>query len=179
MEDLVVDPKMEARFWAKVSKGAEDECWEWQAYRNMQRGGYGVLMDSRTRKPVLAHRVSYAIEHGATPSDLMVLHSCDNPPCVNPKHLSLGTNQDNMQDAWVKGRLPLPKNAPKGETHHSAVLTEELALRIKIGDLKGFSLGVLAKQFGLSKSAISRLRRGKSWKNLSLEPPEKSVIHGE
>lgn len=137
-------------------------------------------MDSRTRRPVWAHRVSFVLANpGVSVEGFLVMHSCDNPPCVNPGHLSKGTTLLNTQDAWSKGRLPLPKNSPKGETHHSAVLTEVLAWRVKFGDLKEQSLGVLSKQLGLTKSALSRLRLGRSWKSLSLVPPAKFVIPGE
>lgn len=90
---------IEDRFWPYVEK--TDGCWLWTGRKN--RDGYGyVSIDS---KPVGAHRIAYSLNVGAIPDGLFVLHRCDTPPCVNPSHLFLGTNTDNMRDASGKGRL--------------------------------------------------------------------------
>lgn len=91
-----------ASFWQKVDKGTEDGCWIWTGARH--RKGYGRFAVANRRK-VYAHRYSWELAHGPIPDGLFVLHRCDNPPCVNPGHLFLGTNQDNMRDAAAKGRL--------------------------------------------------------------------------
>lgn len=92
------------RFWAKVQIAGEDDCWLWTAGRN--GAGYGSLgKDSRS---IMAHRASWLIHFGEIPNvepRLVVMHKCDNPPCVNPNHLELGTHSDNMQDALRKGRF--------------------------------------------------------------------------
>ena len=75
-------------------------CWLWTGYRN--RGGYGEL--KHRGKRVLAHRLSWRLAHGNLPASLHVLHRCDNPACVRPEHLFLGTNQDNVADRIAKGR---------------------------------------------------------------------------
>lgn len=79
----------------------ETGCWEWQ--RAKDKHGYGRMDDGGSTK--LAHRIFWERAHGPTPDGLNVLHHCDNPPCVNPAHLFLGTQEDNMQDAAAKGRI--------------------------------------------------------------------------
>jgi hypothetical protein len=89
------------RFWAKVDKSAGDaECWPWTAGRN--RHGYGLY--AFEGKTILANRGLWILLHGAVPEGRFVLHHCDNPPCVNPEHLYLGTQAENMRDLVVRGR---------------------------------------------------------------------------
>lgn len=91
------------RFWAKVDKRAPDECWEWTGARF--QSGYGsILRGGRGSGCARAHRVSYEMNVGPVPSGMHVLHRCDNPRCVNPGHLWLGTHADNMADRRAKGR---------------------------------------------------------------------------
>jgi hypothetical protein len=101
IEELVshFDPVIHRAFWSKVALGDDRECWEWT--RKKARG-YGRF-DVRGW-PVYAHRIAWVIAFGVIPDGLYVCHSCDNPPCVNPAHLFLGTAKDNMQDKVRKGR---------------------------------------------------------------------------
>jgi len=87
-------------FWDKVDIRGPDDCWEWTAFRNPK--GYGMFK-VRPGDGYLAHRISYFLEHGHNPG-AYCLHSCDNPPCCNPKHTFSGTQQDNMDDMRSKGR---------------------------------------------------------------------------
>jgi hypothetical protein len=91
------------RFWPKVDKRGEDECWEWQGSRSR---GYGrILIGGAKGRPYQAHRIAWELTVGhRLPDSIMVLHRCDNPPCVNPAHLFLGTQLDNMRDCAAKGR---------------------------------------------------------------------------
>ncbi len=98
------------RFWLKVVRLGLDECWVWQGSRipgskRAGRQGYGVLAAGSPRRASLyAHRVSWEMHHGSIPQGLLVLHRCDNPPCVNPAHLYLGTHAENMADMVARGR---------------------------------------------------------------------------
>jgi hypothetical protein len=109
----------EERFWMKVRK--TEGCWTWTAKtmrsRPTRNGGYGIFRvygvgrarkGSGSRTEVFAHRVSWELAYGPVPAGLMVCHHCDNPPCVRPDHLFLGTAFDNMADAATKGRLSVP-----------------------------------------------------------------------
>lgn len=97
---------LEKRFWSKVNK--TDYCWEWTASLLLNTCGYGQFkvgsMLDNSRKTVSAHRTSYELCYGAIPRGMLVCHKCDNPKCVRPDHLFLGTHQDNSTDMCLKGR---------------------------------------------------------------------------
>ncbi len=104
-------------FWPNVRRGSG--CWGWTALRH--RDGYGIT--SRTLGRIRAHRLSWQIHNGPIPRGMHVLHRCDNPPCVRPDHLFLGTHADNMADKIRKGRA----NAATGERHGSKTHPERVA----------------------------------------------------
>jgi hypothetical protein len=83
------------RFWAKVNKKADDECWEWTAAKSSK--GYGQFALNKIAKST--HRISYIIHKGEIPDGLMICHTCNNPPCINPNHLYAGTSSDNMEQS--------------------------------------------------------------------------------
>lgn len=92
------------RFWAKVDRRGPDECWPWLG--GTAGKGYGQFYRAK-RQPVGAHRFSWEIANARpVPPRMMVMHACDNPPCVNPAHLSVGSASDNTKDATAKGRNP-------------------------------------------------------------------------
>ena len=94
------------RFLAKV-RVSQGGCWEWLACKD--KDGYGIFMWSFKQK-VPAHRASFQLHKGPIPNGMLVMHSCDNPPCVNPDHLVLGSTQDNVDDKMAKGRYRLKEN---------------------------------------------------------------------
>src|SRR4029077_19707477 len=102
---------LDDRFWTKVRRGNDGECWEWTAYKSPK--GYGRFQVGGIVGPRFAHRLSYEAHIGRIPEGLFVLHRCDNPACVNPDHLWLGSKADNNRDMTDKGRRR--SNPPKGE----------------------------------------------------------------
>ncbi len=141
-------------FWEKVDKEEGMGCWTWTAYRNKK--GYGRF--ALGRKSRGAHRVSWLLSFGPVPYGLCVLHSCDNTSCVNPAHLFLGTNADNVADMVSKGR-----NA-RGESHASSKLTEDDVRNILLSDTHAVEL---AAKYGVKKSCIYLVRRRINWRHLS------------
>ena len=112
------------RFWSKVNKKGINDCWEWIA---SYRGKYGQITVKKEK--YLAHRFSWILHYG-NPGTQWVLHKCDNPKCINPKHLFLGTPKDNTQDMISKKRKPL------GEKHLSSKLTNQQIYSIRNSQLK-------------------------------------------
>jgi hypothetical protein len=154
------------RFWSKVNKKEEDECWEWQAGRDNH--GYGQVVksysiDRRTRK---AHRVSWELTSGKIPDGMCVLHTCDNPPCVNPSHLFLGTQRDNVRDCEIKGRKTNPPIRNGEDNNHSRFTVEqvrEIRERYSKGDVSQASL---AREYGTSYNAIWCIVNRKTWRHI-------------
>ena len=159
---------LEERFWAKVDRHQEGECWLWTAYRAPL--GYGEIGVSGHRT-ARAHRVSWEIHNGPIPDGLFVLHRCDNPPCVNPAHLFLGTIADNSRDMVAKGRHAFavhPETQARGERINTALLTAEQVVAIRarheFGARKGDrTTAALAREYGVNRETISKIVRRKSW----------------
>lgn len=148
---------IEDRFWPKVAMSMT--CWLWTGSK-MPRG-YGRIGGGGKRgNPLLAHRVSWEIHFGKIPARLIVCHRCDNPSCVNPTHLFVGTHEDNTQDAVRKGRIS------RGSSRHNARLSEkdipEVRRRLAIGE----SYSSVAALFGVSAALIGDVARGVTWKHV-------------
>lgn len=143
------------RFWEKVQKS--DACWEWTAAL-MGSIGYGNFwLEGR---PVLAHRFSYELAYGRIPDGMQVLHKCDNPKCVRPEHLFLGTQADNMRDKVKKSR----QWRPRGEQANGSKLTWKDAAEIRARYAAGgISQTKLAEEYGTHQTNISKIILGKSW----------------
>jgi len=144
---------LEERFLAKVQK--TDSCWLWTA--SIRNYGYGQI-GNRPGPPIPAHRVSYELYKGPIPAGIFVLHCCDNPPCVNPDHLFLGTQKDNIRDAAEKGRTA------RGERKKNAKLTRQGVSEMRAARLNGASLKSLAIRYGVCFQTCSDVCRGKTWK---------------
>lgn len=127
-------------------------CWEWTAYRKPD--GYGRF--NFNGRMCLAHRAAWLLLKGPIPDKLLVLHSCDNRRCVNPDHLFLGTQKDNMDDMLRKDRGVFVR----GERIGTAKLTAEAVREIRTSPKTG---GQLAREYGLSKTAVNNVRAGKTW----------------
>jgi hypothetical protein len=140
---------IEERFWAMVVKSPlPDGCWEFQGMPNDK--GYGQISTTRKEGPVLAHRFSYKLHFGDLPDDRCVCHQCDNPPCVRPDHLFLGSRDDNMDDMQSKGRGWWQDGRPR--TQHKTV---SLGGRL-------VTLRQAAAQVGIPAEVI-RQRLGDGW----------------
>jgi hypothetical protein len=138
-------------FWEKVVIGPE--CWGWKA---------AIASNGRAMyQGVGASRVSWEIHNGEIPIGMFVLHTCDNPVCVNPKHLFLGTQKDNMQDKYKKGR----ENLPFGIRNSSAKVSERDAIAIRIL-YPALSQRKISNMYGINQSQVSRIVSGFSWRHL-------------
>lgn len=149
-------------FWARVNKLGPDKCWEWTGVRNHR--GYGKIHFGRQN--TYAHRASYVVHKGRIPDGLCVLHSCDNPPCVNPNHLIAGTQLENIRDCIIKKR----KNPPRGESHAHRKVTEEIVKQMRSryqphDPVNGAC--ALAREFGLSNSATNQIVNRVTWKHVA------------
>lgn len=152
-------PEVVERFKNKIIMSS-DGCWRWTG--SSTNDGYGQL--SINHIPRLAHRISYAIHHKADPGSLRVCHTCDHPWCVNPGHLELGTQGDNLKDMHRKGRAAI------GERHGRAKLTGPQVLMIRVALRSGVSCGTLATQFDVNPALIQAIKRGSIWKAVQYQP---------
>jgi hypothetical protein len=146
--------------------GGPDACHVWTAGHTGIRhglngpvGGYGAYYP-RPGHQVLAHRFAYEREHGRIPDGLQTLHSCDNPPCCNVRHLSIGTGRQNRHDCESKRRHY------HGEQTHTNILTEAQVLQILARLAEGARGCDLSDDFGVTRSMISRIKHRKAWKHL-------------
>jgi HNH endonuclease len=152
------------RFWYRVKRGPADACWMWIGGNN---GRYGVLGRGRQGDgQIYAHRLSYEMHVGPIPVGLDVMHSCDEPLCVNPKHLSVGTRLENTADMVRKGRASHLARTP-GEKNRHAKLTEVNVRAIRKAAADGTSVRDLMERFGLTDSAIRRVISRFTWKHVA------------
>lgn len=146
------------RFMSKVVK---ENCWTWVGtiMKHGRQSPYGMI--SIKRKMYLAHRVSYFLFNNINPKQNKVLHRCDNPRCVNPDHLFLGTQKDNVRDMMQKGRAI----KSKGESHYKSILTREIVDKIRKDKIDGLTYSQLMVKYNLkSKGHLGKILSFKVWR---------------
>lgn len=144
------------RFWEKVEKS--DGCWKWTS--TITTRGYGQFWVGGERRQELSHRLAWELANDKrVPDGFVVMHSCDNPACVNPEHLFVGTHQDNKIDSVRKGRHA------HGETNGGGgKLTRQQAKEIR-ESRGGLSISDAAAKYGVSKNTVNRIRSGNLWRS--------------
>jgi hypothetical protein len=151
-----------ADFWNRVEK--TDGCWLWT--RAKDRRGYGIFLAGK------AHRFAWTLANGSIPDGLCVLHHCDNPSCVNPSHLFLGSQMDNVADKVKKGRQASGQSIRKnhehlrGERQATARLTAQQVLEIRALYGVGHTQTELATRFDVSQGLISQIVLRKIWRHI-------------
>lgn len=150
---------LEKRFWKYVDKDGPNGCWLWTG--TLRPDGYGVIgRGGRGQGLERANRLSYMIHFGQIPDGMFVCHKCDNPTCVNPEHLFLGSPGDNCHDMVKKKR-----NA-HGETSYAKLTTEQVVEIRRIYSLGGISQIKIADRYGISRSHVSLIVRGERWQHV-------------
>jgi hypothetical protein len=164
----------EVRFWKWVDKSAgEDSCWIWIGGHSTE--GYGCFALDGHRS-IGAHCASWILHNGAIPKGLFVLHECDNPPCVNPRHLKLGTHGQNCADMVARGRSCVgdrqwqrkyPHLRKRGSRHHNSKLIEEQVLEIRRAySAREENQYELAARFGVSQVLIGKIINRIAWSHI-------------
>lgn len=161
-KNYYIHASIEERFWEKVDKKGENECWNWAG--NIMENGYGRLYYNGEHFTV--HRMSYIMHFGDIKEGMLVCHKCDNKKCTNPSHLFLGTQQDNMKDRDNKNRQAV------GESHGMSKLTNEVVREIRenYSNNKTLRIDELAKKYGIERHTIGLVINNKIWIDESYKP---------
>jgi hypothetical protein len=144
------------RFWSYVNQRGPDECWPWT--RATDRDGYGCI--TIQGRSIRANRLALYLHTGTDPLAFQALHSCDNPPCCNPRHLKAGTNRENIDDMICKGRMLI------GERNHATKLTETKVQLIRILHSEGISVSCLARNFSVDRKTLRDAVLRHTWKHV-------------
>ena len=168
-----LDPVTTAdRFWSKVQK--TETCWVWIG-AHVPRG-YGIIHIRSQDRNVYAHRYSWEIHYGPVPDGLLVCHTCDNPPCVRPDHLFVGSVQDNSTDAKAKGRTASgerhgtkthPEAFPKGSQCTHAKITEDQVREIRLAAANGEKRASIGTRYGLHPAYVSLVVARRRWTHVA------------
>lgn len=143
-----------ARFWAKVSQ-PDAGCWEWQGSRTPL--GYGQMLLGARKE--LAHRIAWQWTYGPIPKGLCVLHACDNPSCVRPGHLLLGTRAANMRDMVAKGRV----GKQIGNRHGAKAMAPKMVRHIRARVEAGEPQAAVARELGLHQTTVNQICSRRRW----------------
>lgn len=161
------------RFESRIQRDANAKgCWKWKGY--VSPHGYGEI--SIKHRSVRANRFSYTLYNGAIPDGLNVLHSCDNPACVNPAHLFVGTHADNIKDKVSKQRQA------RGVNHGMAKITPAIVYSIRMLARAGKTQKFIAQLVGLTQAAVSLIVIGEKWGHVHADlimPKQKRFGRGE
>ncbi len=134
-------------------------CWNWKKYKNSL--GYGII--NVKGKIHLAHRISWQIFKGEIPESLLICHTCDNPSCINPNHLWMGTNKENQEDMFKKNR----SRHVRGDDHSSSKLDSEKVKKIRsLSKPRYYTAKRLAEEFKVSEVTIHNIIYGRTWRHL-------------
>jgi len=156
----MIDDDLKQRFWAKVAKKGQHDCWLWTA--STAGKGYGQIKAPGERRQIYSHRLAYELHCGPIPKGKKVLHRCDTPRCCNPAHLFLGDSGDNAKDMARKGRHLY------GERNAKHVLTEKKVHRIFDLAQKGEVQASIARKLVVGPMTVSRILRGERWRHVWL-----------
>ncbi len=150
---------VDERFWENVIKAALDDCWLWTGTKGHH--GYGMMSvgskRDKSRRNVFAHRLSYELHYGPIPSGAVIRHTCDNPSCVNPGHLIVGSHQENMRDMVSRNRQTLGTKNPQ------ARITADDVRQIRALAASGTIHAEIAPRFGITRSAVTMIVERKRW----------------
>ena len=163
VETIFANSLQASRFMSGVEKSEKDGCWIWS--RAKRGKGYGTT--SLNGKLIYAHRASWLIKNGLIPDGMVVCHRCDNPSCVNPEHLFLGTHRENILDAASKGLMT--GNRTFGEEKPQAKLNEQQVIKIRQLYIDGTSRRHLAQIYKMSINTIDNIVNRRTWKHISQE----------
>lgn len=163
----VLGLRQAASFILKIEASSVHECWRWNGASD--KDGYGVftVRQNRVAMTYKANRISFWFFGGDDPEDKLICHHCDNPWCVNPLHLFIGTYTDNARDRAKKGR----SFSPLGERNNGSRLTEGSVFEIRRLFKSGIARKELAKRFSINESTVHNIVKRKSWYHL----PEKEI----
>jgi hypothetical protein len=150
-------------FWSRVRLAHPDRCWLWTA--SVGSHGYGMFQSDTGL--ITAPRYAWTITYGPVPDGLFVLHTCDVRRCVNPHHLWLGTQADNVHDCMRKGRWVSNAGCRRGADFHTAKLTEADVVEIRRAHAAGSTYKVIAAMYGIDRTNVGCIVRRQTWKHVA------------